>query len=128
MAPPPRPVSRYAVVSDKQWPGALMGVVAPVLFPALEIKVFTPHQRDEAVKWAAEFPEAPKTGAPAFRFLPTSRENVLAFEINQNGCPRVSVPPDFQGECPGLRDQRHDFGGGNARRHQGIRDIPGAPR
>ena len=73
---------RYAVVSDKQWPGALIGIMAPVLFPALEIKVFTPAQRDEAVKWAAEFPSAPKAGAPAFRFLPTSRDDVLAFEIN----------------------------------------------
>ena len=73
---------RYAVVSDKEWPGALIGIVAPMLFPDLEIKVFKADRRDEAVKWAAEFPEAPKIGISAFRFLPTSREDVLAFEIN----------------------------------------------
>lgn len=73
---------RYAMVSDKQWPGALIDIMAPILFPNLEINVFTPDHRDEALKWAAEFPNTPKTEALAFRFLPTSRDDVLAFEIN----------------------------------------------
>ena len=38
---------RYAVVSDKEWPGALIGIVAPMLFPDLEIKVFKADRRDE---------------------------------------------------------------------------------
>lgn len=73
--------SRCALVSDKEWPQALIRFVAPVL-PTLEMKAFTPTQRDKAIKWAAERPEAPKTENRAFRFLPTSKDDVLAFEIN----------------------------------------------
>lgn len=73
--------NRCALVSDKEWPQAMIGFVAP-LFPTFEMKVFTPSQSDEAMKWAAELPEAPKTASPAFRFLPTSKDDVLAFEIN----------------------------------------------
>lgn len=73
--------SRCAFVSDKEWPQAMIRFMDPV-FPTFEMKMFTPERSDEAIKWAAELPEAPKTETPAFRFLPTSRDDVFAFEIN----------------------------------------------
>ncbi len=74
-------LGRCAFVSYKEWPQALMNLMQP-LFPTFETKVFAPSQIEEAIKWAAEPPEALKAEGPAFRFLPTSREDVLAFEIN----------------------------------------------
>jgi hypothetical protein len=74
-------LGRLAFVSDKEWPQAIIGWVTPLL-PTFEMKLFPPDQRDAAISWAAESPRRPKAETPAFRFLPTSREDVLAFEIN----------------------------------------------
>lgn len=46
------------------------------------MKAFIPDQVEEAIKWSAELPQAPKAATQAFRFLPTSKDDVLAFEIN----------------------------------------------
>lgn len=73
--------SRLAFVSDKEWPKAMINFMKPVL-PTFEMKVFTPDKSDEAMTWAAEPPKAPKSQTPAFRFLSTSKEDVLAFEID----------------------------------------------
>lgn len=72
--------SRFAFVSDKEWPQAVVHFLAS-LIPTVEMKVFTPDRSEDAVKWAAE-PPAKKPETPAFRFLPASRDNVFAFEIN----------------------------------------------
>ncbi|GJL60859.1 MAG: hypothetical protein NPIRA03_37160 [Nitrospirales bacterium] len=73
--------TRFAFISDKEWPQAVIGFMSAI-FATVEMKVFTHDESDEAVKWAAELPKAPKSQAPAFRFLPTSKDDVLAFEIN----------------------------------------------
>ncbi len=73
--------TRFAFVSDKEWPQAMIGFMSAI-FPTVEMKVFLPDESDEAMKWASELPGAPKSQAPAFRFLPTSTDDVLAFEIN----------------------------------------------
>ncbi len=73
--------SRFAFVSDKEWPQAIINFIHPLL-PTLEMTVFTSDQSDQAMKWAAELPEVPKSQPPAFRFLPTSKDDVCAFEIN----------------------------------------------
>jgi SpoIIAA-like len=73
-------LSRCAVVSDKEWPQAVINLMKP-LFPTFEMKGFTPNQCAEAIGWAA-LAEAPKTVPPALRFFPTSKHDVLAFEIN----------------------------------------------
>lgn len=74
-------LGRCACVSDKEWPQALINLMKP-LFPDFETKTFASNQFEEAVKWAAELPRAPEGEGSTFRFLPTSRENVLGFEIN----------------------------------------------
>lgn len=72
---------RLAFVSDKEWPQAIINFMKPV-FPTFEMKVFTPDKKEEAIKWVAEPPKNSPTQTPAFRFLPTSKDDVFAFEIN----------------------------------------------
>lgn len=72
---------RFAFVSDKEWPSAVLGMISP-LVASMEMKLFKPAQREEALTWVAQPPEAHKTDMPAFRFLKTSKDDVLAFEIN----------------------------------------------
>ncbi|MBF0551198.1 MAG: STAS/SEC14 domain-containing protein [Deltaproteobacteria bacterium] len=76
-----RQFSRCAIVSDKEWPRAMIRLVGPV-FPTFEMKVFTPDQIDEAIKWATELPKIKAAKGPAMRIVPTTKDNVLAFEIN----------------------------------------------
>ncbi len=73
--------TRFAFVSGKEWPHALIGFMS-ALFPTVEMKVFPSDERNEAIRWASELPKAGKFQPPAFRFLPTSKDDVLAFEIN----------------------------------------------
>lgn len=72
---------RFAFVSDKEWPGVVLGMISPVV-ANVEMKLFKPEQREEALTWVAQLPEAHGTDIPAFRFLRTSKDDVLAFEIN----------------------------------------------
>lgn len=76
-----RQVSRCAFVSDKEWPQAVVDVAAR-LFPMLEMRLFPSDQKDAAVQWAADTSDAPAETKSAIRFLPTNRENMLAFEID----------------------------------------------
>lgn len=73
--------TRFAFISDKEWPQVLVGFMSSI-FPTVEMKVFTRGESDEALKWASELPKARKPQPPAFRFLPTSKNDVFAFEIN----------------------------------------------
>lgn len=72
---------RFAIVSDKEWPGVIMGLVKSLL-PTLESKDFQPNQREQAVKWAGEAPTAPPNLKGAMRLVKTSKDDVLAFEID----------------------------------------------
>lgn len=74
-------LARFAVVSDKEWPGAFVAFIAPVI-PTFEMKVFAPLQKDEALKWASVLPAAQTAKKPAIRFIPTTRDDVIGFEIN----------------------------------------------
>lgn len=74
-------LSRLAFVSDKDWPQAVVSFMQQIL-PALEMKVFPSDQREEAMSWAADLAQAPAPRGAAIRFLPTSRDSVLAFEID----------------------------------------------
>lgn len=76
-----RQFRRGALISDKEWPRAVTGFFGP-LFPNFEMKSFAPEQVDEALKWAAELPAPQQADSPAVRFLPTSRDDVLAFEVD----------------------------------------------
>jgi hypothetical protein len=72
--------ARGALITDKEWLGVLAGFTAKLL-PDLEMRIFAPGQRDEAVQWAADLP-ARTAGPPAFRVVPTDRDEVFAFEID----------------------------------------------
>lgn len=70
-----------AFVSDKEWPRAVVQFLDPLL-PALKMKVFAPEDRNEAMAWAAELADADRPAKPGIHFIPTSKDDVLAFEIN----------------------------------------------
>jgi len=95
---------RGALVSDKEWPRAVTGFFSP-LFANFEMKSFAPEQVDEALKWAAELPALPQANTPAVRFLPTSRDDILAFEVD--GVISEAEFPTVLAEINALFD-RHD--------------------
>ncbi|MEC5289326.1 STAS/SEC14 domain-containing protein [Aurantimonas sp. C2-6-R+9] len=99
-----RQFRRGAVISDKEWPRAVIGFFSP-LFPNFEMKSFAPERVDEALKWAAELPALPQADTPAVRFLPTSRDDVLAFEVD--GVISEAEFPTVLAEINALFD-RHD--------------------
>lgn len=74
-------LSRCAVVSDKEWPQTIMSF-AQKLFPSLDMKAFPSRQREEALKWAAEIPKSSPPREAGIRFLPTTKDSILAFEID----------------------------------------------
>ena len=72
---------RVAIVSDKNWPYVLVALIERFV-PDLPLCVFGAEQADQAMQWAAQQPAAASPRAPALRFIPTSREPLLAFEID----------------------------------------------
>lgn len=75
---------RMALVSDKQWPAIVVGLVKFVM-PGTETKVFPSAQQDKAIQWAAEAPAAPQRGGTAgggISKIQTDQEDVYAFEID----------------------------------------------
>lgn len=72
---------RCAMISDKEWPAAMVRYIDPI-FPVLELKVFPPDRREDAIAWAAEPRGNAEPAGQAFRFLPTDRDDVLGFEID----------------------------------------------
>lgn len=77
--------NRIGFVTDKEWPGVIIGM-ANSLFAGLESKQFKPEQRKEALEWVAEIPvdvkEKNKPARQSIRIVPTSKDDVLAFEID----------------------------------------------
>ncbi len=73
--------ARGALVTDKEWLGVVAGFTAKLL-PGLEMRTFAPAQRDEALRWAADFPALAADRAPAIRLLPADRDDVLGFEVD----------------------------------------------
>ncbi len=73
---------RCAFVAEKEWPQAVVSFMQP-LIPTLEMKVFPGDQGKDALKWASDIPEATEdSNEPAIHFLPTTKDEVFAFEIN----------------------------------------------
>ena len=75
---------RAALVTDKEWLGAIARVEGVVLC-SIDVRVFGPGERDTAFAWASEEPEAISTAAdgdPAIRFIQTTNENVFAYEVD----------------------------------------------
>ena len=80
-------ISRYyraAVVTDKGWLGALARAEG-LVFSSIDVRVFSPEERDKALAWASERPDPlPKPEEPpaSVRFLQTTDPNVFAYEID----------------------------------------------
>lgn len=74
-------LSRCALVSDKEWVQAVVSFAQQIV-PVLDMRVFPSDQREEALKWASDIPQTSAPRSPAIRFLPTTMDNVLAFEID----------------------------------------------
>jgi hypothetical protein len=75
---------RAAVVTDKGWLGALARVEG-LVFSSIDVRVFSPDERDKAYAWASETPEAapePAEPTPSLHFLQTTSENVFAYEVD----------------------------------------------
>lgn len=74
-------LNKCAFISDKEWPEAVISVTDR-FFPTIEMKVFPSSKKEEALSWAAEKIEQPVSKEGAIRFLPTNKDDVLAFEID----------------------------------------------
>lgn len=72
---------RRAFVTDLTWPSTMANTFGR-LIPLLEMKTFGPDERATAIDWVSNGPASPKEKSPAITFLPTTNENVLAFETN----------------------------------------------
>jgi SpoIIAA-like len=77
--------ARSAVITEQEWVARIARAQARIL-PQIEIRTFTPAQRDEALAWVSQpiRPAEPDTAPaqPSIRFLDTSRADVVAFEVN----------------------------------------------
>ena len=79
-----RKIFRLAVVSSSEFYSFLLRVEG-LVFSSIEMRVFSPEQRDQAFAWAAKEPEPlPKPEPPrrAIHFLQTTNPNVFAYEVD----------------------------------------------
>lgn len=75
---------RAAVVTSKGWIGALARVEG-LVFSSIDVKVFGLEDRNKAFAWASEVPEPiakPQVPEPSVRFIQTTNENVVAYEVD----------------------------------------------
>lgn len=70
---------RVALVTEQRWLRVVTDLERP-LAPSVDLRTFTPAERDEALRWAAE---APPSGEPAHAYeeIPTSASNVVAYAV-----------------------------------------------
>lgn len=77
--------SRMAVVTGQGWLRTLSHVQDRIL-PHVEVRAFTPTEREEAMAWVSQPAQALETQAeppgPVVRFIATTRPDVIAFEVN----------------------------------------------
>lgn len=76
-------IDRFALVSEKEWPQAVIDISAPVLLPGMEVKVFKPDDRKEALEWVAEHSSTPQIEPSVFCFLTNSKEQLLGIKDEQ---------------------------------------------
>ncbi len=74
-------IKRLAMVSDKQWPGGMLGLLGAWL-PTLEMRAFAAHEGALAVRWAAERTPVAADRKPGMRMLATTQPGVGAFEVD----------------------------------------------
>lgn len=75
---------RAAIVTDKGWM-ATMARVEGLVFTSVDIRVFTPAEREKAFAWATEPPEPlpePDEPSPSLHIIQTTSENVFAYQVD----------------------------------------------
>lgn len=75
---------RAAVVTDKGWIAGLARVEG-LVFASIDVKVFGLEERNKAFAWASEAPARavkPEAPEPSVRFIQTTNENVVAYEVD----------------------------------------------
>jgi SpoIIAA-like len=76
---------RAAVVTSQEWVRWATRIEGAVL-PQLEIRVFAPAEREQALAWASQpLPDVPGEAAatqPAIRMIRTTRPDAIAFEVD----------------------------------------------
>jgi hypothetical protein len=77
--------ARMAVVTEQEWVRRIVRAESHIL-PQIEIRAFTPGERDAALAWAAQPIAAgePEEGPapPTVRLIETTKADVVAFEVN----------------------------------------------
>jgi hypothetical protein len=77
-------IFRLAVVSGSEIYAFLLRIEG-LVFSSIEMRVFSPEQREEAFAWASKEPEPlprPEPPRRAIHFLQTTNPNVFAYEVN----------------------------------------------
>jgi len=77
-------IYRLAVVSGSEIYSFLLRVEG-LVFSSIEMRVFSPEQRNEAFAWASKEPEPlpkPEPARRAIHFLQTTNPNVFAYEVD----------------------------------------------
>ncbi len=75
---------RAALVTDKGWMAALARVEG-LVFSSMDVRVFDHSERDKALAWASEAPEAlpaPVEPEPSIRIIKTNSDKVFAYQVN----------------------------------------------
>ena len=75
---------RAAVVTDKSWLAALARAEG-LVFSSIDIRVYTPDERDKAFAWSSEQPEPlpkPEEPSPALHLIQTTSDKVFAYEVD----------------------------------------------
>jgi hypothetical protein len=80
-----RRFARMAVVTEQEWVRRIVQVQGRIL-PQIEVRTFTPGERDEALTWVAwpitsGEPDAAQA-PPSVRLIETTRPDVIAFDVN----------------------------------------------
>jgi len=75
---------RVAVVTDKSLMAA-MARVEGLVFSSIDVRVFSPEDRNKAFAWASEKPEPlpkPEEAGPSLHLIQTTSAKVFAYEVN----------------------------------------------
>ena len=79
-----RRIYRAALVTDKGWMAAIARIEG-LVFSSIDVRVFSPEDREKALAWASEAPEPlPKPEEPtaSIHVIHTTNENVFAWEVD----------------------------------------------
>lgn len=74
-------VSRMAIISTKQFMQALMGLIQS-LMPIVDVRMFSPEEREAALAFALELPPARPALKPALTLIETGSPTIIGYELD----------------------------------------------